>query len=71
VVVWQIFEDKSLTATSADCMGDVRYIRRKAVLSMAGQSFDLKWSDGSSAGVRVRASIANAELAEVVLSAIP
>jgi hypothetical protein len=71
VVVWQIFEDKSLTATSAVCPGDPRYIRRRSVLSSAGQSLDLQWSDGSSAGVRVTATIANAELAEVALTPIP
>jgi hypothetical protein len=71
VVVWQIFEDKSLTATSAVCPGDVRYVRRRSVLTAPGQSMDLQWADGSSAGVRLTATIANAELAEVTLTPIP
>jgi M6 family metalloprotease-like protein len=70
VVVWQIFEDKNLTATSAVCPGDPRFIRLRSVLSVAGRSVDLKWADGSSAGVRLTATIANADLAEVSLTPI-
>jgi M6 family metalloprotease-like protein len=71
VVIWQIFEDKTLTASSAVCPGDVRYIRRGYTLTAAGQSVDLKWSDGSSAGARVTATIANGAPAEVTLTHIP
>jgi M6 family metalloprotease-like protein len=71
IVVWQIFEDKTLTANSAVCPGDVRFIRRRAVLSSVGQGFDLAWGDGASAGYRVTASIPNAELGQITLTPIP
>src|SRR5262245_27205339 len=68
IVVWQIFEDTTLTANSAVCPGDVRFVRRRAVLSSPGQSFDLTWADGSSAGFRITATIPNAELAQITLN---
>jgi hypothetical protein len=67
VVVWQIFEQASLTATSAVCPGDVRFIRKRAVLMAPGDTFALTWSDGSSAGFTISAPIPNAELAKVSL----
>jgi hypothetical protein len=68
IVVWQIFEDTTLTANSAVCPGDVRFVRRRAVLSSPGQSFDLTWADGSSSGFRITATIPNAELAQITLN---
>ena len=68
IVVWQIFEDSTLTANSAVCPGDVRFVRRRAVLSSPGQSFDLTWADGSSSGFRITATIPNAELAQITLN---
>lgn len=67
VVVWQIFEQASLSATSAVCPGDVRFIRKRAVLMVPGDTFALTWSDGASAGFTISAPIPNAELAKVFL----
>ncbi len=70
IVVWLILEDRQLVNTSAICPGDPRYIRRRGVLSSPGSSTELTWSDGSSAGRRVVASIPNAEFAQIRLEKI-
>ena len=67
IVIWLILEDRQLVNTSAICPGDPRYIRRRGVLSSPGSSLDLTWSDGSSAGRRVVASIPHAEFAQLRL----
>jgi M6 family metalloprotease-like protein len=70
IVIWQIFEDRQLVQTSAICPGDPRYIRKRAVLASPASSTELTWSDGSSAGHRVVATIPNAEFARLRLEKI-
>ena len=50
IVVWQIFEDINLVQNSAVCAGDPRFIRRRATLTTAGETFELAWADGTASG---------------------
>lgn len=68
VVVWQIFEDMTLVQGSAVCLGDPRFIRRRATLATPADSFDLAWADGTPVGFRVTAPTPNAEQAVVLLT---
>jgi hypothetical protein len=70
VVIWQIFEDLQLVQTSAVCPGDVRFIRRRAVLYAPSDSYELAWSDGSPVGCRVTAPVPDAEVAVVRLQKV-
>lgn len=70
VVIWQIFEDLQLVQTSAVCPGDVRFIRRRAVLYAPSDSYELVWSDGTPVGCRVTAPVPDAEVAVVRLEKV-
>ena len=70
IVVWQLFEDVTLVQTSAVCPGDPRIVRRRAVLTTPGQSYELKWADGTPVGVRVTATQPVSENAQVLLEKI-
>lgn len=67
IVIWQVYEDVDLVNASVICPGDPRYIRLRAVLRTPLQNEVLTWADGSPAGFRVSAPIANAELAQIAL----
>jgi len=70
IVIWQLFEDRTLVQNSAVCPADPRIVRMRGALTTPGQNRELKWADGSPAGIRVTATQPVGEYAEVFIERI-